>query len=160
MIPKCCQENNILSQTPIHLCHKTMEPSRLGSVFWVDAQYCHFFFLKEQNEKWKMSKIFFKKAMSFANKDLLLQHYGQCCYKPYDPYIFWILCSQLPSTGTLTSVFNIATVSRHLLRKILKISKGRRCTFKNLMAGHVWVRRHGFGLDISTVAEMCFSLVF
>lgn len=44
--------------------------------------------------------------------------------------VFDLFTDRSSNIGTLTSVFNISTVSRHILEKTLKINKDRRCTFK------------------------------
>lgn len=42
---------------------------------------------------------------------------------------FDLFTERFSNIGILTSVFNISTVSRHLLEKMLKINKGKRKTF-------------------------------
>lgn len=56
--------------------------------------------------------------------------------------VFDLFTDRFSSIGTLTSVFNISTVSRRLLEKTLKINKDRRCTFKKATLKYVRVEFH------------------
>lgn len=56
--------------------------------------------------------------------------------------VFDLFTDIFSSIGTLTSVFNISTVSRHLLEKTLKINKDSRCMFKKATVEYVQMGFH------------------
>lgn len=56
--------------------------------------------------------------------------------------VFDLFTDRSSNIGTLTSVFNISSVSRHILEKTLKINKDRRCTFKKNTVEYVQVGFH------------------
>ena len=56
--------------------------------------------------------------------------------------VFDLFADKFSSIGTLTSVFNISTVSRHLLDMTLKINEDRKCTFKKATVEYLQVGFH------------------